>query len=557
MTQRDAEHSLHAQAHTHAYLHTNAHVSTGAQRSHMHAYARTCRHTHTHIHRHTQTDRHTHRHTHACSRRHTHARTDRHTHTHHKHLRTHIPRMNIHNPNTPDTNTHSYRPHSHTPRKHPHVHPHEHLFNPLMNTHPHTHTHIHERTHIFVRTHTHTHTHSLTVSHTHTRTHTHTYKHTHTHIHTRTHTRAHTHTLHTHTHTHTHTLAHTYTHTHTHAHTSHTHSHARTPHINSQERLTLASITWIISLMPSYRLNNKLLIFIVWIEEWGVSAPRRSQRRGGSSTKTSTQNLLLLLPPRQWKRISTCSWWCLRDRSSQRGAVRQEQRGEVREEQKMEQILEGLEHWAVLSCPAQVSCWSTAFLHAQICQLCCYMHAEKRWTRTCLCVNHLRVHTPPPFAQRNRNECLGPGTSDVCSYAAWGAARWPAWPQIHRRWWLWEGFQGVALIHIGIIHIGIFTVWLLSAEACAPCICESGKINNNNKQRCSNGICDWGHLALHGHCLYIGSNNLPQCQTPFANVLARQAVWRSAPVAVKLVPSCSAELFKSSSYKEALLCKEL
>jgi hypothetical protein len=36
-----------------------------------------------------------------------------------------------------------------------------------------------------------------------------------------------------------------------------------------------------------------------------------------------------------------------------------------------------------------------------------------------------------------------------------------------------------------------------------------------------------------------------------------QAVWRSAPVAVKLVPSHSPELFKSSSYKEALLCKEL
>ncbi|KAF5835794.1 kinase-like domain-containing protein [Dunaliella salina] len=36
-----------------------------------------------------------------------------------------------------------------------------------------------------------------------------------------------------------------------------------------------------------------------------------------------------------------------------------------------------------------------------------------------------------------------------------------------------------------------------------------------------------------------------------------KAVWRSAPVAVKLVPSSSPELFKSSSYKEALLCKEL
>ncbi|KAL6746968.1 kinase-like domain-containing protein [Haematococcus lacustris] len=36
-----------------------------------------------------------------------------------------------------------------------------------------------------------------------------------------------------------------------------------------------------------------------------------------------------------------------------------------------------------------------------------------------------------------------------------------------------------------------------------------------------------------------------------------KAVWRSAPVAVKLVPSHSPELFKSSSYKEALLCKEL
>ncbi|GFH29530.1 protein kinase domain-containing protein, partial [Haematococcus lacustris] len=35
-----------------------------------------------------------------------------------------------------------------------------------------------------------------------------------------------------------------------------------------------------------------------------------------------------------------------------------------------------------------------------------------------------------------------------------------------------------------------------------------------------------------------------------------KAVWRSAPVAVKLVPSHSPELFKSSSYKEALLCKE-
>jgi hypothetical protein len=36
-----------------------------------------------------------------------------------------------------------------------------------------------------------------------------------------------------------------------------------------------------------------------------------------------------------------------------------------------------------------------------------------------------------------------------------------------------------------------------------------------------------------------------------------QAVWRSTPVALKLVPSNSLDLFKSSSFKEALLCKEL